>query len=236
MDVQGFLDRVRGQSWYDGQVVDDRTLPARDAVERDPETPLHPALVARLEELGRWPLYAHQAEAIDAVAGGRECRRRDARRQREEPLLPGALCWTSGWRTGRRGHCSSIPTKALAQDQLTALKELAPSRPAPVIAAYDGDTPYRRTRGHPPLGPRAADQPGHAARGHPAQPQGLGGLLPEPPHRRHRRGACIPGRLRLARLAAAAAAAAGVRPATAPSRDSSSARPPSATRRSWPRT
>ena len=70
MDVKRFLEQVRDRSWYKGQVVDDRLLPARDAVQKTPDSPLHPALMARLQELGRWPLYAHQAETIDAVLAG----------------------------------------------------------------------------------------------------------------------------------------------------------------------
>ena len=146
MDVEGFLKRVRQQSWYHGQVVDDRTLPARDAVEREPETPLHPTLVARLEELGRWPLYGHQAEAIDAALNGENV-------VVATPAASGkSLCFQAPvldeWLEDRSARALFLyPTKALAQDQLTALKELAPSRPAPVIAVYDGDTPYPERTG-----------------------------------------------------------------------------------------
>ena len=140
MDVQAFLDRVRGQPWYDGQVVDDRTLPARDPVEQAPEQPLHPTLAARLRELGRWPLYAHQAEAIDAALDGENV-------VVAAPAASGkSLCFQAPvlheWLEDRSSRALFLyPTKALAQDQLTALRELAPSRPAPVLAVYDGDTP-----------------------------------------------------------------------------------------------
>ena len=46
-------------------------------------------------------------------------------------------------------------------------------------------------------GARAADQSGHAPCGHPAQSPALGRILPSSPLCSHRRGAYLPGRLRL---------------------------------------
>ena len=146
MDVQAFLDRLRGLSWYDGQVVDDRTLPPRDAVEQPLEYPLHPTLEARLAELGRWPLYAHQAAAIDAALEGENV-------VVATPAASGkSLCFQAPvlheWLEDRSSRALLLyPTKALAQDQLTALRELAPTRPAPPIAVYDGDTPHDERAG-----------------------------------------------------------------------------------------
>ena len=153
MDVQAFLDRLRGLSWYDGQVVDDRTLPPRDAVEQALEYPLHPTLEARLAELGRWPLYAHQAAAIDAALEGQNV-------VVATPAASGkSLCFQAPvlheWLEDRSSRALLLyPTKALAQDQLTALRELAapsgeraPARPAPTLAVYDGDTPHDERAG-----------------------------------------------------------------------------------------
>ncbi|MCY4625304.1 MAG: DEAD/DEAH box helicase, partial [Chloroflexi bacterium] len=146
MDVQAFLDRVRSQPWYDGQVVDDRTLPPRDAVEQSPESLLHPTLVARLRELGRWPLYAHQAQAVDAALEGGNV-------VVATPAASGkSLCFQAPvlheWLEDRSSRALFLyPTKALAQDQLTALRELAPERPAPTLAVYDGDTPHDERAG-----------------------------------------------------------------------------------------
>ena len=41
MDVQAFLNIVRGQPWRSEQVVGDRKLPARAAVAHFPDSPLH---------------------------------------------------------------------------------------------------------------------------------------------------------------------------------------------------
>ena len=145
MDVQAFFDMVRAQSWYSGQVVDDRTLPPREAVAREPETPLHPALVARLEELGQWPLYAHQAEAIEAVLGGENV-------VVSTPTASGkSLCFQvpvlHDWLNDRVSRALFLyPTKALTQDQLGSLNNLASFGRSPTAAIYDGDTPNEERR------------------------------------------------------------------------------------------
>ena len=146
MDVQAFLDRVRGQPWYNGQVVDDRTVPPRDAVERAPGASLHPALVQRLQDLDRWPLYSHQADAIDAALGGENV-------VVATPAASGkSLCFQApalhDWLEDRGSRALFLyPTKALAQDQLKALRELGLEGVAPNLAVYDGDTPQDERAG-----------------------------------------------------------------------------------------
>ena len=211
MDVQAFLDRVRGQSWYDGQVVDDRTLPPRDAVQQALEYPLHPTLEARLEELGRWPLYAHQAAAIDAALEGQNV-------VVATPAASGkSLCFQAPvlheWLEDRSSRALLLyPTKALAQDQLTALRELAPTRPAPALAVYDGDTPHDERAGIRRSAHVLLTNPDMLHAGILPKPQELGRLPAAPRHRRHRRGPHLPWRLRLPRVAAPPPPATHLRP------------------------
>lgn len=139
MDVQRFLDRVRRQRWYQGQIVDDRSLLQRAAVQRQPRHDLHPELVQRLTDLGRWPPYAHQANAIDAAMAGENV-------VVATPTASGkSLCFQApvlhDWLQNRRARALLLyPTKALAHDQLKALRELSPSGAAPKVDVYDGDT------------------------------------------------------------------------------------------------
>ena len=56
-----------------------------------------------------------------------------------------------------------FPTKALAQDQLAELKELAKTLPDMRMFTYDGDTPQDARRVGARAGQPRADQPGHAA-------------------------------------------------------------------------
>ena len=140
MDVEGFLAKVRGREWYKDQVADDRIVPAREAVVREPEAQLHPVLVQRLVELGRWPLYSHQADAIDAALGG------------ENVIVSTAtasgktICFQApvlhDWLQDRGSRALFLyPTKALTQDQLGSLRNLASFGASPKAAIYDGDTP-----------------------------------------------------------------------------------------------
>ncbi len=144
MDVEGFLAKVRDQEWYKDQVVDDRVVPAREAVVREPEAVLHPSLVARLTELGRWPLYSHQAEAIDTALAGQNV-------VVATPTASGkSLCFQvpvlHDWLEDRSSRALFLyPTKALAQDQIKALRELAGDR-CPELATYDGDTSTQERR------------------------------------------------------------------------------------------
>ena len=98
------------------------------------------------------------------------------------------------------------PTKALAQDQARALAQLHAPGARPAI--YDGDTPDRGAATGATMGEPDPDQPGHAARRHPARPLELGGRHRQPALRGGRRGARLPGRVRLARGERAGAPAA----------------------------
>ncbi len=138
------MKQVRGQSWYKGQVVDDRVIPSRDAVLKTPDLPLHPTLVTRLQEMERWPLYAHQAEAIDAALAGQNV-------IVSTPTASGkSLCFQApvlhDWLQDKSTRALFLyPTKALAQDQMKALGEFSGGL-GPPVATYDGDTSVEERR------------------------------------------------------------------------------------------
>ncbi|MHB9288144.1 DEAD/DEAH box helicase [Halobacteriales archaeon Cl-PHB] len=62
------IDWLRSRPYYEGQIADHRTLPGREAHHRD--LPLADRLESALAEQGIDRLYAHQADAIDAVRAG----------------------------------------------------------------------------------------------------------------------------------------------------------------------
>lgn len=127
------------------RLVHVRTLPARGATYGTTKRPIHPEVAARI---GVDRLWSHQAQAIDALADGRSvvvatgtCSGKSlvaqvaigeailglppGRDPQAEPAPPGtALCL--------------YPTKALAHDQLRALRRL--DLPDAHVATYDGDT------------------------------------------------------------------------------------------------
>ena len=112
------------------------------------------------------------------------------------------------------------PTKALAQDQLRTLTELA----VPGVKA--GDL-RRRHRGRAPLAdPQVGEpdphEPRHAPRRRAPAPRPLGRRAAEPALRRRRRGARLPRRVRLARRRTSSAGCAALPRCTAPSRSSCS--------------
>ncbi len=119
-------------------------------MEHQPERParldpapatLHPLLSAALEVRGVTDLYRHQTEALAAIGRGEHVIVATG------PASGKSLCYTVPVldafldAPGRARALYLSPTKALAQDQLRAFKELtAPLPRRPVIETYDGDT------------------------------------------------------------------------------------------------
>ncbi|MEK7681692.1 MAG: DEAD/DEAH box helicase, partial [Chloroflexota bacterium] len=141
MDTTGFLAHVKRQPWYKDQVAHVQVITPRAARYADLDAPLPSVLGAALEKLGAGRLYIHQAQAINALRGG----------QNVVVCTPAAsgktLCYnlpvleTLLAEKGARA-LYLFPTKALAQDQLRALRGLTSAAGVPVRAAtYDGDTP-----------------------------------------------------------------------------------------------
>ena len=141
MNTSDFLPHIRKHAAYRDQVVHIEHIPPKEAVHGEVEKPLHPALAASLEANGLLPLYSHQAAAINAIRSGRNV----------VVVTPAAsgktLCYnvpvldTILTQKGSRA-LYLFPTKALAQDQLRGVQELAAPRKLRLnCATFDGDTP-----------------------------------------------------------------------------------------------
>ncbi len=139
MEPSTALLNLRLDDVFAGQIAHVEELAAEAARFRDPRYAIHPRLKERMESLGFDRLYTHQAEAFDAFSQG-------------DDVI--AVTGTSSGKT----LCYNLPTlqtilsepnaralylfptKALAQDQVGKLTELAPGADVR-LATYDGDTP-----------------------------------------------------------------------------------------------
>ncbi len=123
MDVSAFLHDLREAPSYKSQIVHVEKLPPRQPSYGHLEHPLHPALQGALEERHLWPLYTHQAEAINTLARGHNL-------MVTTPAASGkSLCYhlpvvDSVLRDGQTWALFIFPTKALTQDQLKNLHEM----------------------------------------------------------------------------------------------------------------
>ena len=142
MGVAAFLHYLAALPNYRQQIVHIEHIPAQNAAFGKVDKPLHPVLKARLESLGLSALYSHQAEALNAIFA----------RKNVIVATPSAsgktLCYhlaTLEAILGDKGSCAVyiFPTKALAQDQLRSLKEIACPEllSERAVATFDGDTP-----------------------------------------------------------------------------------------------
>jgi len=147
MDVRAFLERVRAEPGYQGQIVHERFLPPRPARHAALEPPLPDVLAQALRRQGITRLYTHQAAAIGAVRAGQHVVVVTATASGKTltytlPVLERLLA------DPEARALYVYPTKALAQDQADALGEFAV--PDLRVGTYDGDTPQpvrREVRG-----------------------------------------------------------------------------------------
>jgi DEAD/DEAH box helicase domain-containing protein len=142
MDNQAFLDRLRGDATYDGQIAHIERLPARGAVYGKLDRPLAPELATCLEDHGLARLYAHQAAAINLSLSGKNVIIATSSASGKTLCYNIAVMQTILENLGTRA-IYLFPTKALAQDQLGKLHELfSPRLVTPEsLATFDGDTP-----------------------------------------------------------------------------------------------
>ncbi|MCL0078685.1 DEAD/DEAH box helicase [Dehalococcoidia bacterium] len=143
MDTPAFLDHLRKLPFYHDQIVHRECIPPREARHQQLEKPLQPALQAALEASRLFPLYSHQATAVDAT------------RSRKNVIVstPSAsgktLCYNLAVLNSLLEEKGSralylFPTKALAQDQLRALDELISAAGLKIKkSTFDGDTPWK---------------------------------------------------------------------------------------------
>jgi DEAD/DEAH box helicase domain-containing protein len=146
MDIATFLKQIKNLPGYRDQVVHVEHLPAHRARYAKLDRPLPPALESALRGIGAGKLYAHQALAINAIRAGQHVILSTGTASGKTlaynvPVLETLL------EDGRARSLYLFPTKALAQDQLRGLRELAQGELAQRglgsrrFGTYDGDTP-----------------------------------------------------------------------------------------------
>jgi DEAD/DEAH box helicase domain-containing protein len=146
MDTAAFLAWTKRRPWYGDQLVHVEEVPGREAVFQDTQASIHPLLSERLQALGITRLYRHQAQALDALAEGKNV-------VVSTPAATGkSLCYhipalTAALEDRLARALYLYPTKALAQDQLRHLHELVPPGAKVHCAIYDGDTPKNERSG-----------------------------------------------------------------------------------------
>ncbi|MFC1963669.1 DEAD/DEAH box helicase [Chloroflexota bacterium] len=143
MDTSTFLQNLRSHAAYRDQIVHTEHIASREATYGKLKDILHPALQTSLESNHLLPLYSHQADAINAVHSG----------ENVVVVTPAAsgktLCYNIPVLNTLLGEKGSralylFPTKALAQDQLRSLRELASPQSIRLnCAVFDGDTPQQ---------------------------------------------------------------------------------------------
>ena len=142
MDAAAFLHGLISSPGYEQQVVHIQHILSQDASFGGLSKPLKPALRERLESLGISALYSHQVQALNAICTGKNV-------IVATPSASGkTLCYHLATLEAilddkDSGALYIFPTKALAQDQLRGLKEIACPKllSEESIAAFDGDTP-----------------------------------------------------------------------------------------------
>ncbi len=142
MDAAGFLHHLAALPDYQQQVVHTEYIPPQKATSGKLDKPLHPTLEARLESLGMSALYSHQAQALNNILAGKNV-------IIATPAASGkSLCYYLATLEAILADRDSraiyiFPTKALAQDQLRSLKQIACPEilSEAALATFDGDTP-----------------------------------------------------------------------------------------------
>jgi DEAD/DEAH box helicase domain-containing protein len=136
MDPLALLDRLRSRSEKGEQLVHLETLPAREPAAAD--LVLGPELSVRLRRLGVDGLWEHQAAGLRAVRAGRNVA--VATGTASGKSLVYQLATMEKLTADPKATALYLfPTKALANDQLRAIRGFA--LPAIRAAVYDGDTP-----------------------------------------------------------------------------------------------
>lgn len=138
MNAQGFLSRLAQRDEGADSLVHVRLLPRREPkLERFPSD-LPELLVARLGLVGIEGLYAHQAEALSLLRLGHNAVLATGTASGKS-LVYNLIACEAILARSRATALYLYPTKALARDQLRAVRSLR--LPQVRAAVYDGDTP-----------------------------------------------------------------------------------------------
>jgi DEAD/DEAH box helicase domain-containing protein len=141
MNTAAFLPHLETLPAYRGQIVHVEHIAPQGAAYGELDEPLQATLQTSLESSSLFPLYRHQAAAINAVRSGKNV----------AVVTPAAsgktLCYnipvldTILTQKGSRA-LYLFPTKALAQDQMRSLNELTSLQRVKIkYDTFDGDTP-----------------------------------------------------------------------------------------------
>ncbi|MBN1318343.1 MAG: DEAD/DEAH box helicase, partial [Anaerolineales bacterium] len=147
MSIEALLRELRRNPAFIKNVKTWERIPPRPARYAYPPVgePVEPELVEALRRRGTWPLYTHQALAVRLALEGKN-----------PVIVTGTasgktLCYDLPVLQTLRSDLTAsalylFPTKALAQDQLAGLNQLAGELKGhrPPINLYDGDTPAGR--------------------------------------------------------------------------------------------
>ncbi|MBJ7593871.1 MAG: DEAD/DEAH box helicase [Candidatus Dormibacteraeota bacterium] len=138
--VAGALARLRASATVEGRIVHEELIPANAAQYAEWPAPLDPRLLAALDRRGIDRPYIHQAEAIEHALAGRDVV--VVTPTASGKTLAFAAPVLDAWLHDPDARSLWLfPTKALAQDQLAGLQDLAKHLPEGLRAAtYDGDT------------------------------------------------------------------------------------------------
>jgi len=142
VNAESFIERIKKSPWYRGQIVRVHAIPARKARYAQPKHPLPAALRDMLSRLAIEQLYAHQARAVDCAAEGKNfiVVTSTASGKTFCYVLP---VFESILKDERKTALLLYPTKALAQDQLRIIGQMAARCEglSATAGTYDGDTP-----------------------------------------------------------------------------------------------
>jgi DEAD/DEAH box helicase domain-containing protein len=138
--VADALDQLRASATVAGRIVHEELIPANPAAYADWPTALDPRLLAALHARGIDRAYTHQAEAIEHALAGRDVV--VVTPTASGKTLAFAVPALDAWLQDPEARSLWLfPTKALAQDQLAGLQDIAAHLPSGLRAAtYDGDT------------------------------------------------------------------------------------------------
>ncbi|MFP3938131.1 MAG: DEAD/DEAH box helicase, partial [Phycisphaerae bacterium] len=149
MDVRTLLRDITAERRYQDQIVHVREVPAREPRYDEPQAAIPEVLRSILRRQNVHRLYTHQAQAVDAVADGRDV-----------VVVTGTasgktLCYNlpvvaAAMEDSDARALYMFPTKALTQDQCGVLRRWSEAPELSEViapAVYDGDTPsHVRTR------------------------------------------------------------------------------------------
>src|SRR6059036_1153458 len=145
MPLRELLDELLTSLETGPRITAARHFEARPALLAPFPPSLDPRIVESLKARGVQQLYSHQAKAFEIVAKGEHL-------VVVTPTASGkTLCYNLPVLQALVEHADSrvlylFPTKALAQDQLAELTELAKTLPDMRMFTYDGDTPQDARR------------------------------------------------------------------------------------------